>query len=55
MAAPWRGLQAAGKSEQKAEYRFLVNNGRTNLVWQNAFMDQYNDFVMDRMPYPSST
>jgi arsenite oxidase large subunit len=52
MAAPWRGLQAAGKAEQKAKYRFLVNNGRTNMVWQNAFMDQYNDFVMDRMPYP---
>lgn len=52
MATPWRGLQAAGKAEQKAKYRFLVNNGRTNLVWQNAFMDQYNDFVMDRMPYP---
>jgi arsenite oxidase large subunit len=52
MATPWRGLQAAGKTEQKAKYRFLVNNGRTNLVWQNAFMDQYNDFVMDRMPYP---
>jgi arsenite oxidase large subunit len=52
MATPWRGLQAAGKSEQKAKYRFLVNNGRTNMVWQNAFMDQYNDFVMDRMPYP---
>lgn len=52
MTTPWRGLQAPGKAEQKAKYRFLVNNGRTNLVWQNAFMDQYNDFVMDRMPYP---
>lgn len=52
MAAPWRGLQAAGKAEQKAKYRFLINNGRTNMVWQNAFMDQHNDFVMDRMPYP---
>jgi arsenite oxidase large subunit len=52
MAAPWRGLHAPGKAEQKAKYRFLVNNGRTNMVWQNAFMDQYNDFVMDRMPYP---
>jgi arsenite oxidase large subunit len=52
MATPWRGLQAPGKAEQKAKYKFLVNNGRTNLVWQNAFMDQYNDFVMDRMPYP---
>lgn len=52
MATPWRGLQAAGKAEQKAKYKFLINNGRTNVVWQNAFMDQYNDFVMDRMPYP---
>jgi arsenite oxidase large subunit len=45
-------LVAAGKTEQKAKYRFLVNNGRTNMVWQNAFMDQHNDFVMDRMPFP---
>jgi len=52
MVTPWRGLQAAGKAEQKAKHRFLVNNGRTNMVWQNAFMDQYNDFVMDRMPFP---
>jgi arsenite oxidase large subunit len=52
MATPWRGLQAAGKVEQKAKYKFLVNNGRTNVIWQNAFMDQHNDFVMDRMPYP---
>ncbi len=52
MATPWRGLQAPGKAEQKAKYKFLVNNGRTNVIWQNAFMDQNNDFVMDRMPYP---
>jgi arsenite oxidase large subunit len=52
MIAQWRGLQAAGKTEQKAKYAYLINNGRTNLVWQNAFMDQHNDFVMDRMPYP---
>lgn len=52
MASPWRGLQAAGKAEQKAKYKFLVNNGRTNVIWQNAFMDVQNDFVMDRMPYP---
>ncbi|MFZ5691213.1 MAG: arsenate reductase (azurin) large subunit, partial [Pseudomonadota bacterium] len=52
MATPWRGLQAPGKAEQKAKYKFLINNGRTNVVWQNAFMDQHNDFVSDRMPYP---
>jgi len=52
LAAPWRGWAAAGKAEQKEKYAFLINNGRANLVWQNAFMDQANEFVMDRMPYP---
>jgi len=52
MISQWRGLQAAGKAEQKAKYKYLINNGRTNIVWQNAFMDQHNDFVMDRLPYP---
>ncbi|MFD2181707.1 arsenate reductase (azurin) large subunit [Rhodoplanes azumiensis] len=52
MITPWRGLQAAGKAEQKAKYAFLINNGRTNMVWQNAFMDQHSEFVTDRMPYP---
>jgi arsenite oxidase large subunit len=48
----WRGLQAPGKDEQKAAHRFLINNGRSNLNWQNWFLDQDNDFVMDRFPYP---
>ncbi|MHB1103713.1 MAG: arsenate reductase (azurin) large subunit [Devosia sp.] len=52
MDAPWRGLQAPGKEEQKAKFKYLINNGRANLVWQNAFLDQENEFVMDRMPYP---
>ncbi|MCO6179361.1 arsenate reductase (azurin) large subunit [Ciceribacter sp. RN22] len=52
LAAPWRGWAAPGKAEQQAKYSFLINNGRANIVWQNAFMDQANDFVMDRMPYP---
>ena len=52
MDAPWRGLQAPGKEEQKAKFKYLINNGRANLVWQNAFLDQDNDFVMDPMPYP---
>ena len=52
MDAPWRGLQAPGKEEEKAKHKFLINNGRTNVVWQNAFLDQQNDFVMDVMPYP---
>lgn len=52
MASEWRGLQAAGKQEQKDKYRFLINNGRANTVWQSAYLDQENDFVMDRWPYP---
>jgi arsenite oxidase large subunit len=52
MDAPWRGLQAPGKEEQRAKHKFLINNGRTNLVWQNAFLDQDSDFVMDVNPYP---
>ena len=52
MDAPWRGLEAPGKAEEQASYRFLINNGRANAVWQSAYLDQANDFVMDRWPYP---
>ena len=48
----WRGLQAAGKEAQKASHRFLINNGRSNINWQNWFLDQKNDFVADRFPLP---
>ncbi|KSV62224.1 arsenite oxidase large subunit [Sinorhizobium sp. GW3] len=52
LASEWRGLQAPGKQQQKDTYKFLINNGRANVVWQSAFLDQENDFVMDRWPYP---
>ncbi len=52
MDAPWRGLQAPGKQAQRARFDFLINNGRSNLNWQNWFLDQDNDFVSDRWPYP---
>ncbi|WP_075213958.1 arsenate reductase (azurin) large subunit [Mongoliimonas terrestris] len=52
MDAPWRGLQAPGKEEQKAKHKFLINNGRANLVWQSAYYDVQNELVMDRWPYP---
>jgi arsenite oxidase large subunit len=52
MAAEWRGLQAPGKEEERAKFPFLINNGRTNHVWQSAYLDQDNAFVMDRWPYP---
>jgi arsenite oxidase large subunit len=50
MDAPWRGLQAPGKEEQRTKYRFLINNGRANQVWQSAYLDVQNDFVTDRWP-----
>jgi arsenite oxidase large subunit len=52
MATQWRGLQAAGKDAEMKKWPFLINNGRTNHVWQSAYLDQQNDFVMDRWPYP---
>ena len=52
MEAQWRGFQAPGKEGEKKKFPFLVNNGRTNHVWQNAFLDQKNELVMDRWPYP---
>jgi arsenite oxidase large subunit len=51
-AAQWRGFEAPGKEEEKAKFPFLVNNGRVNHIWQSAYLDQYNDFVRDRWPYP---
>jgi arsenite oxidase large subunit len=51
-SAQWRGFEAPGKEEEKAKFPFLVNNGRVNHVWQSAYLDQYNDFVRDRWPYP---
>jgi arsenite oxidase large subunit len=52
MATQWRGLQAEGKQAEKDKFAFLINNGRTNHVWQSAYLDQQNDFVMDRWPLP---
>ena len=49
---PWRGLQAPGKSDEQAKFRFLINNGRSNTVWQSVYLDQHNDFVWDRLPFP---
>jgi len=50
--AQWRGLQAAGKQQEKDAFPFLINNGRTNHVWQNAYLDQENELIVDRWPYP---
>ena len=51
-AAGWRGWQAAGKAREQAAHRFWINNVRANIFWQNQFLDQDNDFIQDRFPYP---
>lgn len=51
-AARWRGWQAPGKAREKANHKFWINNVRANIFWQNQFLDQENDFVQDRFPYP---
>jgi arsenite oxidase large subunit len=52
METKWRGLQAQGKEAEKNKWPFLINNGRTNHVWQSAYLDVENELVMDRWPYP---
>ena len=48
----WRGLQAPGKEAQKKKFKYLINNGRANHVWQSAYLDRKNQFATDRWPYP---
>jgi arsenite oxidase large subunit len=52
METKWRGLQAAGKEAEMKKWPFLINNGRTNHVWQSAYLDQENELVSDRWPFP---
>jgi arsenite oxidase large subunit len=51
-AAGWRGWQAEGKEAEMKKFKFWLNNGRANIFWQNQFLDQDNDFIQDRFPYP---
>ena len=52
MAGPWRGQVTPGKAMEMDKYPLFINNGRSNLNWQSWFLDQENDFVLDRWPYP---
>lgn len=51
-AAGWRGWQAEGKAQEEANHEFWINNVRANIFWQNQFLDQENEFIQDRFPYP---
>ena len=46
------GLQARGRQAQSEKYPFLINNGRKNMIWQNAFYDVRTPFVRERFPAP---
>jgi len=52
IASGWRGWQAPGKAREQAAHKYWINNVRANIFWQNQFLDQDNDFVQDRFPYP---
>lgn len=52
MATEWRGLQAPGKQAEKDKFAYLINNGRSNHTWQSSYLDQQNEFIMDRWPFP---
>jgi arsenite oxidase large subunit len=47
--APWPGLPKT-VADQKAKYKFWINNGRVNEVWQTGYHDKYNAFVRERWP-----
>src|SRR5207302_9390184 len=51
METQWRGLQADGKEDERKKWPFLINNDRSNITWQSAYLAQGNEFATDRTPY----
>src|SRR3546814_8965296 len=49
LPAPWNGLTETVAAHKK-KYKFGLNNGRNNEIWQNAYQDQYNSFAQERYP-----
>jgi len=49
LPSPWNGLPGTVET-QKKKYRFWVNNGRTNHIWQTAYHDRFLPFRRDRFP-----
>ena len=48
---PWPGY-AAKVAAQRRNYRFWVNNGRANHIWQTLYHHQLVPFYQDRFPMP---
>jgi arsenite oxidase large subunit len=49
LPAPWPGLPKP-VAEQRAKYKFYVNNGRVNEVWQTGYHNRYDPHVKERYP-----
>ncbi len=49
LPSPWSGLPAPVMAQRK-KYRFWINNGRTNHIWQTAYHDQRMAFRRERYP-----
>ncbi len=49
LPSPWNGLPATVEAQRK-KYRFWINNGRTNHIWQTAYHDRYLPFRRGRFP-----
>jgi arsenite oxidase large subunit len=48
---PWPGY-AAKVEAQRSRYRFWINNGRSNHIWQTVYHHRFLDFYNERMPIP---
>lgn len=49
LPAPWPGLPQP-VALQKQKYRFYINQGRVNEVWQTGYHNKYDPHVKDRYP-----
>jgi arsenite oxidase large subunit len=49
LPSPWPGLPKP-VATQKEKYRFFINNGRLNEVWQTGYHNKFDPHVKDRFP-----
>ncbi|MCL4765847.1 MAG: arsenate reductase (azurin) large subunit [Hyphomicrobiaceae bacterium] len=48
---PYPGYAAKVEAQRK-RYRFWINNGRSNHIWQTTYHHRFLDFFNERMPIP---
>jgi len=49
LPATWSGLPKTVQL-QKQKYRFWINNGRVNGIWQTAYHNKYDAYIKERYP-----